>query len=183
MIFTETELAGAFLVDLEPREDERGFFARTFCAEEFARAGLEPAVAQCNISYNHRQGTVRGMHYQLPPAIEAKLIRCTRGAICDVVVDLRAGSPTYMTHLRVELSEDNHRALYVPGLFAHGYQTLTDATEVSYQVTAMYAPGLERGLRHDDPALGIEWPLPTTVISEKDASWPSFDPATAIEAR
>lgn len=172
MIFTETALRGAFIIDLELREDERGGFARTFCMNEFEAHGLKPEVAQCNLSFNHRAGTLRGMHYQLSPAAETKLVRCTRGAILDVIVDLRPGSDTYLQHVAVELSEGNRRALYVPELFAHGYQALTDGAEVSYQVGEFYTPGYERGLRHDDPRLGIAWPLPVSVISEKDAAWP-----------
>lgn len=172
MRFTETMLTGAFILDLEERSDERGFFARTFCAREFEAHGLKPTVAQCSIAFNHRQGTLRGMHYQAPPATEAKLVRCTRGAIYDVIVDLRPESPTYMAHIAVELTADNHRALYVPELFAHGYQTLTDNAEAAYQMSEFYTPGYERGLRYDDPALGIVWPLPISVISEKDRAWP-----------
>jgi dTDP-4-dehydrorhamnose 3,5-epimerase len=174
MRFTETELPGAFLIDLEPRSDERGFFARTFCREEFLEHGLEPVVVQCNLSYNHRAGTLRGMHYQLPPAAEVKLVRCTAGAIWDVIVDLRPDSPTYLRHIGVELTAKNRRALYVPKMFAHGYQALTDGAEVSYQVTEAHAPGLERGFRFDDLLFRVEWPLPVTAISEKDASWPAF---------
>lgn len=172
MIFRETALRGAFVIEVEPLEDERGGFARTFCQREFAAHGLRPQVAQCNLSFNHKAGTLRGMHYQLAPAAETKLVRCTRGAILDVIVDLRPGSPTYLQHVTAELSEDNRRALYVPELFAHGYQTLTDGAEVSYQVGEFYTPGSERGLRHDDPRLGIVWPLPVSVISDKDAAWP-----------
>jgi dTDP-4-dehydrorhamnose 3,5-epimerase len=172
MQFTETCLAGAYVIGLEERGDERGFFARTFCANEFREHGLKPAVAQCNVSYNYTRGTLRGMHYQLPPAAEAKLVRCTRGAIYDVIVDLRLDSPTYLQYVGVELTAENRLALYVPELFAHGYETLEDGTEVAYQVSEFYAPGQERGLRFDDPALGIAWPLPVRVISEKDANWP-----------
>ena len=172
MLFTETPLVDAFFIDLERRSDDRGFFARSFCAAEFEAHGLKPAVAQCNLSFNHHRGTLRGMHYQTAPATEVKLVRCTRGAIYDVIVDLRPHSPTYMQHLGVELSEENRRALYVPEMFAHGYQALTDGAEVTYQVSESYTPGCERGLRHDDPALGIVWPIPVTVISEKDMAWP-----------
>lgn len=172
MIFTETRLSGAFIIDPEPRGDERGLFARTFCQHEFAAHGLKVEVAQTNLSFNHRAGTLRGLHFQRPPAAETKLVRCTRGAIVDVIVDLRPGSPTYLGHVAVELSEDNRRALYVPELFAHGYQTLTDGAEVTYQVGEFYTPGAEGGLRHDDPRLGISWPLPVSVISGKDAGWP-----------
>lgn len=177
MIFTETPLSGAFVLDLERREDDRGFFARTFCAREFEAHGLDSAVVQCNASFNHARGTMRGLHYQLPPAGETKLVRCTRGAIRDVIVDLRPESPTYLRHFAVDLTEENRRSLYVPAMFAHGYLTLADDTEVAYQVGEYYTPGAERGLRHDDPALGIEWPIPVAVISEKDAAWPLLDPA------
>ncbi|CAM3526469.1 dTDP-4-dehydrorhamnose 3,5-epimerase [Deinococcus frigens] len=172
MIFTETKLKGAFIIDLELREDERGGFARTFCMNEFEAHGLKPQVAQCNLSFNHKAGTLRGMHYQLAPAAETKLVRCTRGAIVDVIVDLRPESDTYLEHVAVELNDDNRRALYVPELFAHGYQALSDGAEVSYQVGEFYTPGSERGLRYDDPRLGIQWPMPVSVISEKDAAWP-----------
>lgn len=176
MIFTETDLQGAYVVDLERREDERGFFARAWCRNEFVEAGLSPDLVQCNISYNRRRATVRGMHYQLPPHAEVKLVRCTRGAVYDVIVDLREGSPTYRRWLGVELSAANGRALYVPEGFAHGYQTLADETETFYQVSAFYTPGAERGLRWNDPAIGIRWPLPDDpVISEKDRSWPALD--------
>lgn len=172
MRFTETPLAGAFVIELEPCEDERGFFARTFCRREFEALGLRAAVAQGNVSYNHRKGTLRGMHWQAAPAAEPKLVRCTRGAIHDVIVDLRPGSPTYLRHFAVELTGENWRSLYVPDLFAHGYLTLTDGAEVSYLVGEFYAPGHERGLRYDDPALGIEWPGAVEVISDKDRAWP-----------
>lgn len=174
MIFTETELKGAFIIDLEERSDHRGFFARTFCAKEFEDHGLKPTVAQCNLSFNHKKGTLRGMHYQTLPAAETKLVRCTRGAIYDVIIDMRPESPTYLSHIGVELTEDNRRALYVPEMFAHGYQTLTDGAEVVYQVGEFYTPGYERGLHYDDPIFGIEWPLPVTEISDKDASWSLF---------
>jgi dTDP-4-dehydrorhamnose 3,5-epimerase len=171
MLFTETKLKGAFIIDLDHREDNRGFFARTFCANEFEQHGLKPSVAQCNLSFNHKKGTLRGMHYQTPPAAETKLIRCTQGAIYDVIVDMRPDSPTYLSHIGVELTAENRRALYVPEMFAHGYQALTDGAEVVYQVGEFYTPGYERGLRYNDPILGIEWPTEVTVISEKDAAW------------
>ncbi|UFP96564.1 dTDP-4-dehydrorhamnose 3,5-epimerase [Gloeobacter morelensis] len=177
MQFITTKLAGAWIIELERREDERGFFARTFCAREFEAQGLAGTFAQSNLSYNHRAGTLRGMHYQVAPALETKLVRCTRGAIYDVIVDLRPGSRTYLQHIGVELSEDNRRALYVPGLFAHGYQALTDGAEVLYQVGEFYTPGYERGLRYDDPALAIDWPLPVSVLSTKDNGWPLLAPA------
>lgn len=175
MLFTETKLKDAFIIDLEHREDPRGFFARTFCAKEFEEHGLKPTVAQCNLSFNHKKGTLRGMHYQVPPAAETKLIRCTQGAIYDVIIDMRPDSPTYMQHIGVELTAENRRALYVPEMFAHGYLALTDGAEVGYQVGEFYTPGYERGLRYDDPAFGIEWPIDITVISDKDAAWPLFE--------
>jgi len=177
MIFTETKLKGAFFIDLDLRSDERGAFARTFCAKEFAEHGLKPSVAQCNLSFNHKAGTLRGMHYQIPPASETKLVRCTKGAIYDVIIDMRPDSPTYRQHIGVELTADNRRALYVPELFAHGYQALSDGAEVVYQVGEFYTPGYERGIRYDDPAFTIQWPLPVTVMSEKDAAWKPFEPA------
>jgi dTDP-4-dehydrorhamnose 3,5-epimerase len=171
MKFTETKLKGAFIIELEERTDSRGFFARTFCAREFEEHGLKPAVVQCNMSFNHKKGTMRGMHYQIAPATEAKLVRCTRGAVYDVIVDMRPDSPTYLEHIGVELTADNRKALYVPEMFAHGYLTLTDGAEVFYQVSEFYTPGTERGLRYNDPALKIEWPVAIEVISEKDAAW------------
>jgi dTDP-4-dehydrorhamnose 3,5-epimerase len=171
MIFTETKLRGAFILDIEHREDNRGFFARSFCQKEFADHGLKPIIAQANIAFNRTKGTLRGMHFQFPPAAETKLVRCTRGAIFDVIVDLRPESLTYLDYIAVELTADNHRALYVPERFAHGYQVLEDVTETSYQVGEFYTPGLEGGLRHDDHKLGLTWPLPVTEISEKDANW------------
>lgn len=175
MIFTETPLAGAWTIDLDIREDDRGFFARTFCMREFEEHGLESFTAQCNLSFNHAAGTLRGMHYQLPPATEAKLVRCVKGAIFDVIIDLRPDSATYLQHFGVRLDDENRRSLYVPGMFAHGYQALTDGAEVSYQVSEFYTPGQERGIRYDDPQFGIEWPTEVTVISQKDASWPPFE--------
>lgn len=176
MRFTPTRLDGAFVLELERREDPRGHFARTFCRHEFEAHGLKPDVAQTNIAWNARMHTLRGMHFQLPPAAETKLVRCTRGAIWDVIVDLRPGSPTFLQHVGVELTAENGRQLYVPELFAHGYLTLADDTEVSYQVGEFYNPGAERGIRYDDPALGITWPGRIEVLSEKDAAWPPFVP-------
>ena len=155
MIFTETELKGAFVIDLEPHTDSRGFFARAFCQHEFEKHGLKPDIAQANLAFNHAKGTVRGMHFQVPPAAETKLVRCTRGAILDIIVDLRPESPTFLKHISVELSEDNHKALFVPERFAHGYQVLADSTETSYQVGEFYSPTNERALRYDDPAFGL----------------------------
>ena len=171
MIFTETELPGAFIIDLDRREDSRGFFARAFCQHEFAEHGLEPIIAQANVAFNYRKGTMRGMHFQFPPAAETKLVRCTRGAILDIIVDLRPESPSYLEHVSVELTADNRRAIYVPGRFAHGYQVLEDSTETSYQVGEFYTPGVEGGLMYDDPALGLTWPCPVTEISDKDRGW------------
>lgn len=171
MIITTTAVPGVAIIELKLLEDDRGFFARTFCRQEFIDAGLEPLVEQCNMSFNYKAGTLRGMHMQIDPAPEAKLVRCTRGAIIDQIVDMRPDSPTRLQHVSVELTADNRKALYVPPYFAHGYQTLTDDAEVTYQVSHAYTPGTERGLRFDDPALGLSWPVPVTVISDKDRSW------------
>jgi dTDP-4-dehydrorhamnose 3,5-epimerase len=179
VIFTELNLKGAFLLELERREDERGFFARAFCQREFRQNGLKPVIAQANIAFNKRKGTLRGMHFQYPPHAETKLVRATRGAILDIIVDLRPESSTYLQHVAVELSADNHRALYVPERFAHGYQALEDATETSYQVGEFYAPGGEGGLSPFDPRLGLDWPLPVSVISPKDAAWRHLDEVEA----
>jgi dTDP-4-dehydrorhamnose 3,5-epimerase len=179
---TPLAVPGPALVAMDELRDERGFFARSFCVKEFADAGLEPVVAQCNVSYNHTAGTLRGLHYQTAEAPEAKLVRCTRGAILDVVVDMRASSPTLGRHVAVELTEDNHLALYVPPLFAHAYLTLQDATEVHYQVSQPYTPNSERGLRFDDPVLEIEWPLDVQVISDKDRNWPLVGSIEALAA-
>lgn len=175
MIFTETELKGAFILDLERREDDRGFFARAFCQNEFRDHGLKPVIAQANIAFNKCKGTLRGMHFQFPPHAETKLVRATRGAILDIIVDLRPESPTYLEHVAVELTADNQRALYVPERFAHGYQALADETETSYQVGEFYAPGSEGGLSPFDPRLELDWPLPVAVISPKDAAWKHLD--------
>lgn len=174
MIFTETKLKGAFIIELERKKDERGFFARAFCQKEFEAHGLKPMIAQANVAHNVRQGTMRGMHFQYPPAAETKLVRCTRGAILDIIVDLRPDSPTFLQHIEVEMNEDNQRALYVPERFAHGYQVLRDNTDTSYQVGEFYTPGCEGGLMYNDPALGLKWPLPVSVISEKDRAWAPF---------
>ena len=175
MIFNETKLKGAFIIDIERREDSRGFFARAFCQHEFEAHGLKPMIAQANIAFNKKRGTMRGMHFQVPPVAETKLVRCTRGAILDIIVDLRPESPTYLQHIAVELNEDNSRALYVPERFAHGYQVLRDNTETSYQVGEFYAPGSEGGLFYNDPRLALPWPLPVSVISEKDEQWKLLD--------
>ena len=175
MIFEQTRLEGAFLVDLERREDERGFFARTWCADEFADHGLVNRVVQANVSWNAKRGTLRGMHFQHPPHAETKLVRCTRGGIYDVIVDLRPDSETYKQWLGVELNAENRRALFVPEGFAHGYQTLVPDSEIVYQVSAAYAPQAEGGVRWDDPAFGIEWPdAGNALLSDKDRSWPDF---------
>ena len=181
MQFVETKLKGAFIVEMEVRGDHRGGFARAFCAQEFEAHGLKSIVAQSNLSFNYKAGTLRGMHYQVAPACETKFIRCIKGAIYDVIVDMRPDSPTYMQHIGVELSAENRRALYIPEMFAHGYQALTDGAEVLYQVGEFYTPGCERGFRYDDPAFGIEWRLPVTEISDKDLAWPPFE-TIAVEA-
>ena len=175
MRFTKTELEGVFIIDIEQMSDDRGFFARAFCTKEFEAHGIDPAIAQCNFSFTKLAGTVRGLHYQLPPATETKLVRCIHGSIVDVAVDLRQGSATYLKHVAVELSAENRRALLVPKHFAHGYQTLLPESEVMYQVSEFYTPGVESGLRFDDPRLAIDWPLEVTSISEKDQTWPLLE--------
>ena len=177
MIFTETALSGAFVLDVERFEDVRGFFGRTWCARDFAAHGLDPNLAQVSISYNRQRGTLRGMHLQLPPFAEAKLVRCTQGAIYDVIVDLRRDSATFGRWTGVELTAANRRALYVPKGFAHGFQALSDDSEVLYMISEFYAPESARGIRWNDPALAIEWPEPVTMMSEKDGLYPDFDPA------
>jgi len=172
MIFTDTPLAGAYVIDLKKIEDERGFFAYMFCAKEAGEKGLATTTSQVKLSYNRRRGTLRGMHLQLEPAAESKLVRCIRGSVWDVIVDLRRNSPTYLQHFGVELSAEDHRALYVPPMFAHGYQTLADDSEVMYQVDEFYAPQCERGLRYDDPRLAIRWPIEVTAMSPRDQRWP-----------
>jgi len=174
MKFVPTPLKDAYVVELQPIEDSRGAFSRTFCGKEFEQHGLKPTVAQANVSWNHKKGTLRGMHYQVRPAAETKLVRCTTGGIYDVIIDLRPESPTYLQHFGVELTAQNRKALYVPELFAHGYLTLTDGAEVFYQVGEFYSPGYERGIRYDDPKFGIQWPVPIEVISDKDAKWAPF---------
>jgi dTDP-4-dehydrorhamnose 3,5-epimerase len=174
MIFTPTELPGAMVVDIERREDARGWFARVYCEREFAAHGLPTRMVQANVSFTRQAGTLRGMHFQAPPHEEDKLVRCMRGAIWDAIVDIRPDSPTYCRWLGVELSEDNGRMLLVPKGFAHGFVALTDDVAVCYQMSAFYAPGFERGARHDDPAFGIEWPVPVTQIADKDRAWPDF---------
>jgi dTDP-4-dehydrorhamnose 3,5-epimerase len=172
MRFVATKLAGAFIVEPEPHADARGLFARTFCAQEFGRHGLATNFVQCSTSFTPQCGSLRGLHYQRPPHGEIKLVRCTAGAIHDVIVDLRPDSPTYRQHISVELTAENRRALYIPELFAHGYQTKTDNVEVFYQMQAFYAPESATGVRFDDPKLGISWPLATTLVGDKDRAWP-----------
>jgi len=174
MRFQPTELADAVLIDLDKRTDERGYFARTFCEEEFARAGLETRYVQANTSANPRAGTLRGLHYQIPPHAEVKVVRCTQGAVFDVIVDLRPQSPSFRRWQGFELDAASGRTLYVPKGFAHGYQTLVDDSEVSYLVSYPYTPGAEAGIPHDDPVFGIDWPIGVSAISEKDAGWPPY---------
>ena len=177
MIFTDTDVKDAFVTDLEMIEDERGFFARAWCAREFSDHGLENRIAQCNTSSNKRRGTIRGMHLQKPPHEQVKMIRCIRGALYDVIIDLRADLPIYKRWFGVELTQENRKMLYVPSGFAHGFQTMSDDTEAFYMVSEFYTPGAEAGARWDDPTFSIEWPLGSpTEISEKDASWPDFSP-------
>lgn len=170
--YTDTEIDGVTVVDIEPHNDERGFFARSFCADEFAKHGLDLTVAQVNYSYSHARGTLRGLHRQVPPHAEAKLVRCTRGAIFAVAVDVRPESEDFSERVTVELTAENRSALFLPPYVAHGFQTLADDTEVIYQVSGTYEPRSEQGFRWDDPAFGISWPLPITFISERDANWP-----------
>ncbi|PZO37023.1 MAG: dTDP-4-dehydrorhamnose 3,5-epimerase [Shackletoniella antarctica] len=172
MIFEEIPLRGVFTVSLDQRKDDRGFFSRAYCTQEFEDHGLKPVGIQCNLASNYLKGTLRGLHYQVQPAAEAKFFRCIQGANYHVIVDMRPDSPTYLNHYGIELSAENRLGLYVPELFAHGYQALTDDSEAFYMVSEYYTPGCERGLRHDDPALNIRWPLPVTTISEKDTAWP-----------
>lgn len=176
MEFTETALKGAFLVSLRKITDERGFFARGFCRDEFIAHGLNPNMVQLNTAASHKKGTLRGMHFQAAPHAEAKFVRCTRGALFDVIVDLRRDSPTHGKWFGAELTAENGLMMYVPEGFAHGYETLTDDTEMYYLTSAVYAARAAGGVRHDDPAFGISWPLPVAVISTADASWPDYRP-------
>jgi dTDP-4-dehydrorhamnose 3,5-epimerase len=182
MIFTAAAIGGAWIIDIDPHTDERGFFARTFDRQEFAAHGLETEWVQCSVSTNILRGTVRGLHYQREPHAERKLVRCTRGAIHDVLVDLRPASPTFGRHCAVELSAANHRSVYIPAGVAHGYQTLADDTEVTYHITPEYVPAAAAGVRFDDPALAVAWPLPVTLISARDRSLPAA-PFTAATVR
>lgn len=174
MIFKETKLKGAYVIEIDPIEDERGFFARSFCEEEFKNHGLNIRIAQCNISYNKKKGTLRGMHYQVAPHEEAKLVRCTKGAVYDVIVDLRQDSKTFKQWIAVELTQENHRLLYIPEGFAHGFQTLVDHTEVFYQMSESYHPEYAKGIRWNDPTFAIEWPMLPTLIANKDRTYLNF---------
>lgn len=174
MQFRETTIPGAFLIDLEPRRDERGFFARAWCEEELAEHGLCNRVVQCNIGHSEHAGTVRGLHWQCEPHAEVKVVRCTQGAIFDVIVDVRPESPAFGRHVSTELSAANHQLLYIPPGVAHGYQTLTDRAEIFYQASEVYVPAASRGLRYNDPTLGIYWPLEVSVIAPRDLEWPDF---------
>ncbi len=174
MIFKETRVKDAFIISIEKREDPRGFFARAWCSRELEDHGLQSKFVQANISQNNTKGTVRGMHYQISPHGEVKLVRCTRGAIYDVIIDLRPHSPTYKQWVGVELTAESRDMLYVPEGFGHGFQVLRDDTEVFYDVTQFYHPDAERGVRYDDSAFGITWPTDVTEISEKDQNWPRF---------
>jgi dTDP-4-dehydrorhamnose 3,5-epimerase len=174
MIFTATRFEDAWLIDIEPRQDERGFFARTWCRQELAAQGLDTEIAQENLSCNRHRGTLRGLHFQRSPHDEIKIVRCTRGAIFDVIVDVRPRSATCLRWQGFELTGENRRALYVPKGFAHGFQTLTDDAEIAYQISAFYMPEAAAGYRYDDAAFNIAWPLPVAVISERDLGWPAF---------
>jgi dTDP-4-dehydrorhamnose 3,5-epimerase len=175
MMFGATGVEGAWLIDIEPKEDERGFFARVWCRQELAAQGLDIEVAQESISWNRHRGTVRGLHFQRPPHAETKIVRCVRGAIFDVIVDLRPRSPSFLRWEALELTAAEHRAIYIPKGLAHGFQVLTDDTEVAYQISAFHVPAAAAGFRYDDPAFGVRWPLPVTMISERDLSWPAFE--------
>jgi dTDP-4-dehydrorhamnose 3,5-epimerase len=176
MKFVETELPGAFIIRIDKLTDERGFFARTWCQREFEKLGLDPAIAQANVSYNRRKGTLRGMHYQVEPYGETKLVRCTQGAIYDVIIDLRPDSCTYRKWIGIELTADNYQMIFVPKMFAHGFQSLADDSVLAYQVGQFYTPVAERGIRYDDAAFNIKWPLEVSSISAKDKSYPDFVP-------
>lgn len=174
MVYTESSIPGAWIIDISPIHDARGFFAMTWLPDQLRERGMNPALAQCNLAFNHERGTLRGMHFQKAPHAQAKMIRATRGALLDVIVDLRPGSPTLHRWDAVELTADNHRMLYMPEGVAHGYLTLADDTEAYYHASAPWAPASESGVRWNDPAFGIQWPFEPVVISEKDATWPDF---------
>ena len=179
MILRETALAGVFVVDVERHDDNRGFFARAWSAADLAMHGLESGLVQSGISFNRRRGTLRGLHYQLAPHGETKLVRCTRGAALDVALDIRAGSPTFGQHVTVELTEDNHRALYIPAGLAQGFQTLVDDTELLYAMTGAHAPDAARGIRYDDPAFAIAWPIADPIMLERDRTYLDWVPGQA----
>jgi dTDP-4-dehydrorhamnose 3,5-epimerase len=183
MIFKETELKDAYIVELEKLEDERGYFARSWCQREFQEHGLDTRLVQCNVSYNRNRGTLRGMHWQDPPYAEAKLVRCTRGALYDVIIDLRPESLTILQWTAAVLTPDNGRMMYVPKGFAHGFQTLEDHTEIFYQMSEFYAPGYARGLRWNDPHFKITWPEDVTIVSKKDQEYGDCDPSQFISLR
>lgn len=182
MIFIETKLKGSFIIEPERNEDQRGFFARTWCQREFMEYGLNPRLAQCSVSFNRKKGTLRGMHYQIAPHEEAKLVRCTKGAIYDVIIDLRPDSPTFTKWLAAELTATNHRMLYIPAGFAHGFQTLDEDSEVFYQISEFYAPEYARGVRWNDPAFGIQWPPANRTISTRDDTYPDFVNPNSLRA-
>jgi dTDP-4-dehydrorhamnose 3,5-epimerase len=182
MRFTSTGLEGAFLIDIERREDDRGFFARTWCRHEFAARGLDTEIAQESLSYNRQAGTVRGLHFQRAPHEETKIVRCTRGAISDVIVDLRRHSLSYLQWQAFELTAENRRAVYIPKGLAHGFQTLTEHSEVTYQISTFYAPEAAGGYRYDDTAFQISWPLPVSVISERDLGWSKYEVDAEVTA-
>ncbi len=176
MIFTETDLKGAYIIEPEKLTDDRGFFARTWCQQEFSNRGLDPNLVQSSMSFNHKQGTLRGMHLQLPPSAEVKLVRCTQGAIYDVIVDLRLNSATYLQWIGIKLTADNRTGLYIPKGFAHGFQTLADNTEVFYQISEFYNPNLARGFRWNDPIIKINWPTMVSTISDRDRTYSDYTP-------
>jgi len=175
MVFVETPLSGAYVIEVEKHEDERGFFARSWCVREFGAMGLDPQLVQCNVSFNKLKGTLRGLHYQIPPHAEVKLVRCTKGSLFDVIIDLRKDSPTFLKWFAVELTGTNHRMLYIPKLFAHGFQTLEDDTEIFYQMSEFYEPAASKGLRWNDPRLGINWPDAGRTMSQKDQGYPNLE--------
>ena len=179
MIFVETPLRGAYVIEIEKHEDERGFFARSWCAQEFSSKGLDTQLVQCNVSFNAWKGTLRGLHYQIPPHAETKLVRCTKGALYDVIVDVRTDSPTFLKWFGVELTAVNYRMLYIPKRFAHGFQTLENGTEIFYQISDFYAPLASSGIRWNDPCLGIVWPEADRTISKKDQGYLALDRAFA----
>jgi len=179
MIFVETPLRGAYVIEVEKHEDERGFFARSWCVQEFSSKGLDTQLVQCNVSFNKRKGTLRGLHYQMPPHAETKVVRCTKGALYDVIVDLRADSPTFLKWFGVELTATNYRMLYIPKRFAHGFQTIEDDTEIFYQMSEFYAPQAARGIRWNDPRVGVVWPETDRTISKKDQEYVDLEPAFA----